>query len=550
MRRTDMTMPVPHRHRRPALPGRAPGPLPADRPRPMGRRTPRSGPRTGRGCSPSPPPGSSPASRHATCSTGGGTAATPTAPGWSPSPPPPEVDPHGAAAFWANLARHADPVAAAAPALRQSRTWRGSTRWTGRQLTISVWVPGTVPPGAVEAADPRRLARRRHHHRPTPPHRRSRSTYRRRSAGTCCPPPPSGCPLHTDHDTDPLRALIAAGAGLRDRRARLRADPRPARHRPPRPPRPPRRRPAARRQDRRTGDSTRPPRCCGCSSCSLPGRRTARGEPRRPPAGRRDPGVERDVRAILDKTVATRCGRSRSATPSPPTATAQRPQPALAAGCAGSPTRSPSAFAVYTGRNRLRHRTRMPPPRRRPRRPAARRGFLRPRPELAALAALPARPRRARPGPGPRQSRCPPRSPSPPADAAPRSSARRGRRPRGRPGRAGRPPSPARGRLHRLREDHPAGQHDPRRHQSRPRHRRHRPARRPGPRHPRPAPRRPSADRVVLFDPDQPNPPHASTRSHGDDHDLVVDNLVVDLRQDLRQGTGGRGWTTSCGWPA
>ena len=65
--------------------------------------------------------------------------------------PPPQVDPDGAAALWANLAGTLTPS-------RRRRLLYGTPHvvwqytWTGRQLPISVWVPGTVPAGAVEAA--------------------------------------------------------------------------------------------------------------------------------------------------------------------------------------------------------------------------------------------------------------------------------------------------------------------------------------------------------------------------------------------------------------
>ncbi|MEU7976263.1 ATP-binding protein, partial [Micromonospora sp. NPDC049089] len=104
------------------------------------------------------------------------------------------------------------------------------------------------------------------------------------------------------------------------------------------------------------------------------------------PASRRDPTVERDVRAILDKTahplwqtgiryaVATTNRRGGA----DPTGRLRGIADTLA-----------SAFAIHTGRNRLTHRARMPAP---VAVLAARRlgpGFLTSAPELAALAALP-----------------------------------------------------------------------------------------------------------------------------------------------------------------
>jgi hypothetical protein len=58
--------------------------------------------------------------------------------------PPPQVDEHGAAALWANLAGILTPS-------RRRRLLYGSPHvalqytWTGRELLISLWVPGTVP---------------------------------------------------------------------------------------------------------------------------------------------------------------------------------------------------------------------------------------------------------------------------------------------------------------------------------------------------------------------------------------------------------------------
>lgn len=65
--------------------------------------------------------------------------------------PPPQVDPHSSASFLANLAGTLTPV-------RWRRLLYGTPHtawqytWTGRHLLVSVWVPGSVPKGAVEAA--------------------------------------------------------------------------------------------------------------------------------------------------------------------------------------------------------------------------------------------------------------------------------------------------------------------------------------------------------------------------------------------------------------
>jgi hypothetical protein len=106
---------------------------------------------------------------------------------------------------------------------------------------------------------------------------------------------------------------------------------------------------------------------------------------------RRDPSVERDVRAILDKTahplwetgiryaVATATARNHT----------REELHTLTARVRGVADAVASAFAVYTARNRLGHRARMPHP---VAVMAGRRlghGFLTSSPELAAMAALP-----------------------------------------------------------------------------------------------------------------------------------------------------------------
>ena len=70
---------------------------------------------------------------------------------WVTVAAPPEVAPESAAAFWTTL------VGVLTPSMWRRRLygtphlgWEYS--WTGRALAIRVWVPGTIPPGAVEAA--------------------------------------------------------------------------------------------------------------------------------------------------------------------------------------------------------------------------------------------------------------------------------------------------------------------------------------------------------------------------------------------------------------
>ncbi|MEU7874286.1 type IV secretion system DNA-binding domain-containing protein [Dactylosporangium sp. NPDC049140] len=129
--------------------------------------------------------------------------------------PPPQVDPAGATAWWANLYELLAPS-------RWRRLIYGTPhvameyRWTGRALTIQVWLPGTVPAGpvaaAVRAAWPGASATITEATDPVP----VPSTGNRvlDVGGALAPALPTWYPLQTDHDTDPTRALVAAGAGL------------------------------------------------------------------------------------------------------------------------------------------------------------------------------------------------------------------------------------------------------------------------------------------------------------------------------------------------
>jgi hypothetical protein len=70
---------------------------------------------------------------------------------WVTVAAPPQVDPASAATFWRALAGVLIPG-------RRTRLLYGLAHvgweytWTGRRLEIRIWVPGTIPPGAVEAA--------------------------------------------------------------------------------------------------------------------------------------------------------------------------------------------------------------------------------------------------------------------------------------------------------------------------------------------------------------------------------------------------------------
>ena len=293
--------------------------------------------------------------------------------------PPPEVDPHSAAAWWANLAGILTPS-------RPRRLLWGTPHvawqytWTGRQLLITVWVPGTVPQGAVEAAIraawPGAATTTQDANPPIP------ADAPVAVGGHLLPVAAEWLPLAADHDNDPLRALMSAGAQLHsDEVACVQVLARPAPGR-----RAARARWAAGRlRDGKTAVPTINPAAplLWILEAFLPGNTTTRSAQ---PAARRDPGVERDVRAILDKTSAvlwTTGIRYAIAT------TSHRHGSGPHARLRGVADALASSFAVYAGRNRLAHRARMPHP---VAVLAARRlgpGFLTSAAELAALAALP-----------------------------------------------------------------------------------------------------------------------------------------------------------------
>jgi hypothetical protein len=85
--------------------------------------------------------------------------------------------------------------------------------WAARSLTIRLWVPGTIPPGAVEAAVaaawPGSTTSTGPADDPIP------VEVSEQAGGALWPQHADVLPLRTDHDTDPLRALLAAGAGVR-----------------------------------------------------------------------------------------------------------------------------------------------------------------------------------------------------------------------------------------------------------------------------------------------------------------------------------------------
>ena len=301
--------------------------------------------------------------------------------------PPPEVDPAGTAAFWATMAE-----------ILHTGWWRRlrdgrshiavEYRWAGRQLNIAVWVPGTLQTGPIQAAvrgawpgaactvtDA------------APPLPLDAVTV----GGALTPTLPPWYPLETDHDNDPLRTLIAAASNLHSAESacvQLLA------------------RPASTRQIRRLRQGVqalrtgKPPRALLDPATWLrvaldagldlfgPTRRTVHHNPNRPvPLPSTDPQRERDSRAGIDKLadpqweVGIRYAVAHTNPRGGKPADLKPRLVTLAHGVA-------SAFGVWTGRNRLRRITLAHPA------PVLaarvlRRGFLLNTAELASIAALP-----------------------------------------------------------------------------------------------------------------------------------------------------------------
>jgi hypothetical protein len=146
--------------------------------------------------------------------------------------PPPVVEPGGARMWWANLAGLLRPT----PWQRLLRAGAHiglEYRWSGRQLQIVIWVPGTLAPGpvaaAVRAAWPGSSTRVEDATAPLPTaalrarsadpggRKSARDAVLREAGAAVTAAMPPWYPLATSaqHDSDPLRALIAAGSDLR-----------------------------------------------------------------------------------------------------------------------------------------------------------------------------------------------------------------------------------------------------------------------------------------------------------------------------------------------
>jgi hypothetical protein len=322
---------------------------------------------------------------------------------------PPQVESGCAAAWWTNLTGVLTPY-------RWTRLVYGSPHvaweytWAARTLTIRVWVPGTIPPGAVEAAVaaawPGATTSTVPAADPIPP------GVGEQAGGALWPQDCDVLPLRTDHDTDPLRALLAAGAGIGHREhACVQILARPAHPR----------RVAAARRAATTGPGGAVARpgadatarllaavtrlvvepLMWLAEVFLPG--SARGRAGGTPpttAGRavdarRDPVADAHRRAVAEKAVnvphfevAVRYAVASTVAESPNRAADRQRRQRVRDRLAGLAHSLASAAATYTRPNRLR-RMRMPHPvavlagRR------LRRGFLATVEELAALAALP-----------------------------------------------------------------------------------------------------------------------------------------------------------------
>ena len=299
--------------------------------------------------------------------------------------PPPEVQPAGAAQFWAT-----------AYGTLHRTWWRRliygtphlayEYRWAGRALSITVWVPGTVAAAAIAAAARAAWPGATVTVADTPTAPIPDTDTATATGGALLPVLAEAYPLRTDHDTDPLRQLVAAGTGLRHHEhACIQILARPAS---PRRVARLRRAPAQLRDPAATRglDAAAPLRWILDALTPGPSTTTA-GRERSRPAGA-DPARDRDVRATVDKVAAgphwETSIRYAAATASP----RGEASPALTERVTGLAGAIAASFAVYTAANRLR-RVRVRHPVEVLARRRLRHGFLLSTPELAAMAGLP-----------------------------------------------------------------------------------------------------------------------------------------------------------------
>ena len=122
---------------------------------------------------------------------------------------PPTADPEGAATLWTNL------VALLRPAWRRALTGQPHLGFelvaSEAGLTISIWVPGTIPPGLVERAVEAAWPGARTETRPATPPLTGSGVATGGSLSLACG---EEYPLRTDHKVDPLRPLLGALGAL------------------------------------------------------------------------------------------------------------------------------------------------------------------------------------------------------------------------------------------------------------------------------------------------------------------------------------------------
>jgi hypothetical protein len=252
---------------------------------------------------------------------------------------PPDVDPEGAATLWSNL------VALLRPAWRRLLGGQPHLSFElcadSAGLTISIWVPGAVPPGLVERAVEAAWPGARTDTIPAMPPLIGTGLVTGGQLGLAT----AECyPIRTDHRVDPLRPLIGALAGAGDETSacvQLLARPVTGR-----------RLAALQRAatKRRNGRATN--HAAGLLDLVTPGSGTAR----RSAAATVDPTRGEDVAAILEKAsqpcwaIALRYGVATTETTGAASAQLRGRAHAIAA-----------AFAIFAGRNRFdRHRLRHP----------------------------------------------------------------------------------------------------------------------------------------------------------------------------------------------
>ena len=288
--------------------------------------------------------------------------------------PPPVPDPAGAQSLWGNMAGLMRPPWARRLHGQPHLGWEYA--WTAGGMTITAWVPGTVPPGmaerAIEAAWPGT-------HAVTAP-ARAPLPAGLATGGTLALARAEIIPLRTDHAADPLRALAAAGAGLAPgEHAIVQILARPATGA---------RLRRARRQARQLRHGQPPRLPVRLLDLLTPGPAPAR----RAATARADPEAQADLRAALAKSAGPQWDtqiRYAAVTTAVPAG-----QPGPAADLAlrqlrGQAHAIASATALYAGRNWLARRRLRHPARKLNARRFDRGGLLSVA-ELAALAAIPA----------------------------------------------------------------------------------------------------------------------------------------------------------------